>query len=137
MTRKPPFTLQLDFRSGLPIYIQIRNHIQQRILSGSLKPGDQLPTVRTLALALRVNFNTVARTYRLLDEARLLSTQQGRGTYVSQRPPREQTGQLSMEALQALTDRYINEARLLNFSGREMTQALREQLQARKEKQQT
>lgn len=51
-------------------------------MHGELKPGDQLPTVRVLAKKLKVNFNTVARAYRLLDSGGLISTQQGRGTYV-------------------------------------------------------
>ncbi|WP_322508231.1 GntR family transcriptional regulator, partial [Anaerolinea sp.] len=55
---------QLDFRSGVPIYEQIVAHVRQQIESGALQPGDQLPTVRQLALELRVNFNTVARAYR-------------------------------------------------------------------------
>jgi DNA-binding transcriptional regulator YhcF (GntR family) len=58
--------IHLDFRSGTPIYTQIVEQVKQQVLSGELKPGDQLPTVRALALELRVNFNTVARAYRLL-----------------------------------------------------------------------
>ena len=74
--------LQLDFRSGSPIYLQIVEQVRRLVISGELQPGDQLPTVRQLAAELRVNFNTVARAYRMLDEARLISTQQGRGTYI-------------------------------------------------------
>lgn len=74
--------LQLDFRSGSPIYLQIVEQVRRLLISGELQPGDQLPTVRQLAAELRVNFNTVARAYRMLDEARLISTQQGRGTYI-------------------------------------------------------
>ena len=59
-------TLNLDIRSGLPIYTQIVNQIQSQLVNGILKPGDQLPTVRALAQELRVNFNTVARAYRCL-----------------------------------------------------------------------
>jgi GntR family transcriptional regulator len=68
MTQKP-LALHLDFRSGLPIYIQIMNQIESQVLGGTLKPGDQLPTVRAMASELRVNFNTVARAYRMLDAA--------------------------------------------------------------------
>ncbi len=74
--------IQLDFRSHTPIYTQIVEQVKQQVISGVLKPEDQLPTVRALALELRVNFNTVARAYRLLDEAGIISTQQGRGTYI-------------------------------------------------------
>lgn len=128
MNDKRQLTLELDFRSGLPIYIQVMNQIQERVLSGALKPGDQLPTVRALALDLRVNFNTVARAYRLLDEARIISTQQGRGTYVTEVPPPEVTERLRQESLGALARRYISEAKRLNFSGREISQTVRDEL---------
>ena len=94
--------VHLDFRSGTPIYTQIVEQVKQQVLSGELKPGDQLPTVRALALELRVNFNTVARAYRLLDEAGIISTQQGRGTYILDVPPPERTDKLRQQALQAL-----------------------------------
>ena len=58
----------LDFRSKEPIYRQIMDQIQEQLGSGELKPGQQLPTVRRLATELGVNFNTVARAYRLLDQ---------------------------------------------------------------------
>jgi len=74
--------IQVDFRSGQPLYLQIVEQVQRQIHDGQLHPGDQLPTVRQMAADLRVNFNTVARAYRLLDEAGLISTQLGRGTYV-------------------------------------------------------
>ena len=80
-------SLLLDFHSGLPIYTQIVNQVQSQLANGMLKPGDQLPTVRALAQELRVNFNTVARAYRILDEARIISTQQGRGTFITEVPP--------------------------------------------------
>ena len=131
----PHLNLQLDFRSGLPIYIQIVNQVQQRVVSGALKPGDQLPTVRALALELRVNFNTVARAYRLLDEARIISTQQGRGTYITEIPPPEVTEQLRRETLQALALRYVNEAKRINSSNKEITESIRDQLRIWKENQ--
>src|SRR5574342_1021699 len=102
--------LQIDFRSGLPIYTQIVNQVQAQVVGGVLKPGDQLPTVRALAEELRVNFNTVARAYRLLDETRIISTQQGRGTYITEIPPPDVSERLRDESLEALTDRFISEA---------------------------
>jgi GntR family transcriptional regulator len=122
--------LQIDFRSGLPIYIQIVNQVQAQIASGILNPGDQLPTVRALAEELRVNFNTVARAYRILDEARIISTQQGRGTYITEIPPPKVREKLRKEALEALTQRYISEAFRLEFSKDEITEILKEQLQS-------
>ena len=121
-------TLQLDFRSGLPIYIQIMNQIENQVLGGILKPGDQLPTVRALASELRVNFNTVARAYRMLDEARIISTQQGRGTYITEIPPPEVTERLRKETLEALARKYIGEALRLEFSKKEIGQMVNNQL---------
>lgn len=126
-------TLQLDFHSGLPIYTQIVNQIQSQLANGILKPGDQLPTVRALASELRVNFNTVARAYRMLDEVRIISTQQGRGTFITEKPPPEVGEQLRYESLNALTHRFISEAFRLGFSEREVNQMVRDSLKSRKE----
>ena len=127
MTNKK-LMLHIDFRSGLPIYTQIVNQVQAQVAGGILKPGDQLPTVRALAEELRVNFNTVARAYRILDEARIISTQQGRGTYITEVPPPKVTEKLRRESLQALTERYINEAIHLEFSKDEVSEMIKDQL---------
>ena len=133
MSSEKPLTLQLDFRSGLPIYIQITNQIESQVIGGKLQPGDQLPTVRALASELRVNFNTVARAYRMLDEARIISTQQGRGTYITEKPPTDVSEKLRRETLEALTQRYISEATRLEFSKSEIRQLVSDQLKAWKE----
>lgn len=78
--------MKLDFRSNVPIYMQIVEQVQHKVAVGELKKFDQLPTVRQMATELRVNFNTVARAYRILDEARIISTQRGRGTYIWEEP---------------------------------------------------
>ena len=122
--------LQIDFRSGLPIYTQIVNQVQTQVAGGILKPGDQLPTLRALAEELRVNFNTVARAYRILDEARIISTQQGRGTYITEIPPPKVTERLRRESLEALTQRYISEAMRLEFSKDEISEMIKNQLKA-------
>ena len=132
MTEKKT-TLHLDFHSGLPIYIQIVNQIQSHLVNKILKPGDQLPTVRALAQELRVNFNTVARAYRMLDEARIISTQQGRGTYITEIPPPEVSEKLRHESLEAITQRFIAEAMRLGFSEREVSQMVRDSLKSKKE----
>lgn len=121
--------IQLDFRSGTPIYTQIVEQVKLQVVSGELKPGDQLPTVRALALELRVNFNTVARAYRLLDEAGIISTQQGRGTYILEVPPPERTDKLRQQALVTLTRDYLSEAYRLGCSPDEINKALIEQLE--------
>lgn len=132
MTEKK-LTLHLDFHSGLPIYTQIVNQIQSQLVNKIIKPGDQLPTVRALAQELRVNFNTVARAYRILDEARIISTQQGRGTYITEIPPPEVSEKLRHESLTALTQRFVTEAFRLGFSEREISQMVRDNLKSAKE----
>lgn len=122
--------IQLDFRSGVPIYAQIVEQVRQQVASGLLTPGDQLPTVRALALELRVNFNTVARAYRLLDEAGVISTQRGRGTYITETPSAEALEQMRRESLEALTRRFIGEAFRLGFSGAEIGQMVSSQLRS-------
>lgn len=126
-------TLQLDFHSGLPIYTQIVTQVQSQLANGILKPGDQLPTVRALAEELRINFNTVSRAYRILDEARIISTQQGRGTYITEIPPPGVTEKLRKKSLAELTDRFIGEAFRLGLSEREVSQMVRDRLKSWKD----
>lgn len=120
--------IKIDFRSGQPIYVQIMEQIRQMVANGELQQGDQLPTVRHLATELRVNFNTVARAYRLLDEAGLISTQQGRGTYIWEKPSEEALGHLRRQALESLARRYLAEAVRLEFSPEEIRAAIDRQL---------
>ena len=130
LNSSPPISarIQLDFRSGLPIYIQIMEQIKQQVVNGELQPGDQLPTVRALALDLRVNFNTVARAYRLLDDADVISTQQGRGTYILEIPPPEVTEKLRQQSLEALAHRYLREALRLRSTPDEIVQTVQKQV---------
>ena len=121
-----PFSL--DFRSGIPIYVQVVEHIRQEVLNGDLKPGDQLPTVRRLAQDLRVNFNTIARAYRLLDEAGIISTQQGRGTYILALPPPEVAEELRRKTLRSMVHQHLVDASRLNATPEEIMQYLKEQV---------
>lgn len=108
--------VSIDLRSDIPIYLQLVEQVRQLVASGGLKPGDQLPTVRALASDLRINFNTVSRAYRLLDEAGIISTQQGRGTYILEMPPPEISERLRRESLEAITRNYLEQAQKLGFS---------------------
>ncbi len=112
--------LELDFRGHSPIYVQIVDRIKHLIATDALQPGQQLPTVRQLATDLRVNFNTVARAYRILDEAGMISTQQGRGTYVLEQPLPEDAKRMREAALNAITRSYLLEAHRLGFEPEEV-----------------
>lgn len=120
--------LEIDFRSGIPIYLQVVERIKEHIASGRLSPGTQLPTVRALAQELRVNFNTIARAYRILDETGIISTQQGRGTYIMNIPPPEITEKIRQEALQALTLRFLAEAERIGVEPDALRQILLEKI---------
>ncbi len=105
--------LSLDFHSDEPITLQIVRQIKALVAGEVLKPGDQLPTVRELAIDLRINFSTVARAYRILDEQRLISTQRGRGTYIwdADGPAGgQEAAQVTAEQLAQMARRFITEA---------------------------
>ena len=121
--------INLNLRSDIPIYIQIVEQVRQQVVSGGIKPGDQLPTVRALASDLRVNFNTVARAYRLLDEAGVITTMQGRGTFILEMPPPEVAERLRHESLEVLAKRYLNEAKQLGFDKSQSIQIFQETAQ--------
>jgi len=80
-------TYLLDTKTGVPIYRQILEQVKIAISNGELKPGDQLPTVRQLAVDLSINLNTVIRAYRELESEGILEMQQGSGTFVSSKKP--------------------------------------------------
>ncbi|NOQ26540.1 MAG: GntR family transcriptional regulator [Bacteroidales bacterium] len=74
---------KLDPKAGSPFYRQIIDQIKFGIASGNLKIGEQLPTVRSLAVDLKVNLNTIAKAYKELEIQNILETQQGTGTFIS------------------------------------------------------
>jgi GntR family transcriptional regulator len=80
---KPAFRIRLDLHTGVPVYRQIIDQVRGAIASGSLTAGDQLPTMRQLAVDLAINPNTVVRAYKELELGGLLETHQGTGTFIS------------------------------------------------------
>jgi GntR family transcriptional regulator len=116
--------LKVDLHSRVPIYIQIVEWVKHSLAIGELAPGEQLPTVRQLAHDLRVNFNTVARAYSLLNDAGILSTQQGRGTYVRERPDGRALSQMRSEKLRTLVNHAVVEALSLGYGPAEIRNAI-------------
>ena len=84
-TTKRQFEFRLDPASGVPVYRQLIDQVTGGMASGTLAGGDQLPTVRQVAVDLSINPNTVVRAYRELEIRGVLETQQGTGTFVSYR----------------------------------------------------
>ena len=116
---------QVRTGSGEPIYEQLVRQIKHAITTGVLKPGDQLPTVRDLAVKLVINPNTVARAYRELEQDGLVESNTRRGTVVKLSPP----GMLLSERrkrLQPFIDQVLTEAHVLNFTEDEMFELIRD-----------
>ena len=116
--------LTIDPRDATPIYAQLERSLRAAIASGRLRPGEQLPTVRQLAVDLQVNANTVARVYSDLERAGVLETRRGVGSFVSAtpaqaHPPREHERRLRSFVIRVLAD--IDRA---GFSVQEVVAAL-------------
>lgn len=120
--------IEINFKTHIPIYIQVMDQIKHKIAAGELNPDDQLPTVRQLAADLRVNFNTIARAYRLLDEAGIISTQHGRGTYILEPPNAEAVEKLRRQTLLSLADHFLTEAHRLGYSPKEVKTIMNKKL---------
>jgi GntR family transcriptional regulator len=88
-----PFRFAIDLHSGMPVYRQLIDQVRSGIASGSLTAGDQLPTVRQLAVDLAINPNTVMRAYRELELGGLLETHQGTGTFISKKKPEKKSAE--------------------------------------------
>jgi GntR family transcriptional regulator len=98
------FRFRLDLDSGVPVYRQIIDQVRGAIASGSLVAGDQLPTVRQLAVDLAINPNTVVRAYRELELGGLLETHQGTGTFISAQKIRRSDAQRERQLAQIVAD---------------------------------
>ncbi len=125
ITASPPFRFRLDLGSGVPVYRQIIDQILGAIASGALRGGDQLPTVRQLAVDLSINPNTVVRAYRELEIRGVLTTQQGIGTFVT----RDQVGPDDAERqrqLSQLIGEFMARAGAAGFSVREVVDRIEE-----------
>ena len=92
---------KLDPKSGIPFYRQIIDQIRYGVAAGKLHVGEQLPTVRALAVSLKVNLNTVSKAYRELEIQNILETQQGTGTFIGNAPVKipEQEKQNKLESI--------------------------------------
>jgi len=123
--------LWIDSESALPVYAQLRDQIVQAIGSGALKPSVQLPTVREIAVHLRVNPNTVNRAYIELEREGVLITARGRGTFVAT-GTRRAAPDVRAARLRDVARRCLHEAKALGFGAGELTKAIA--LAARKER---
>lgn len=124
-SRRPPFRLRLDLQSGVPVYRQIIDQVHGGVASGSLSVGDQLPTVRQLAVDLSINPNTVARAYRELELGGLLETHQGTGTFIAAQRMRGGEEQRARQLSQIVGD-FVARAGAAGFTVENLIEELRE-----------
>src|SRR6266852_5229694 len=124
---KTPFRFRLDLASGVPVYRQIIDQVRGGIASGSLAAGDQLPTVRQLAVDLAINPNTVMRAYRELELGGLLETQQGTGTFISDKKPEKKTVERERQ-LDQMTGEFAARAGAAGYTVEELIDRLHELL---------
>ena len=119
--------IRVDLRSKVPAYRQIIEQVQALVGAGAVAAGEQLPTIRSLAAEAHINFNTVARAYRLLDQVGAVSTQHGRGTYVVGRSSFRRPGQgakARAATLENLTRDYLRATRRIGAGAKEVRTAI-------------
>jgi len=117
------FEFRLDLRSGVPVYRQIIDQVTFGIASGTLAAGDQLPTVRQVAVDLSINPNTVMRAYRELEIRGVLETQQGTGTFISQQKVRHDEVERQRQ-LSQLVGEFVSRAGASGFTVEELMEQL-------------
>ncbi len=118
---------RLDPASGVPFYRQIIQTVEYHVGAGILRPGDQLPTIRSLAIALKINPNTIAKAYTELEIRGLVVTQVGSGTYVSDRKADELNEQERIKKkLEELCWELLRKASALGAGRKELLTMLRD-----------
>jgi GntR family transcriptional regulator len=121
--------IRVDYESGVPLYAQIIERIKHLVAAGRLKPGDQLPTIRQLAVDLRVNPNTVVHAYHELGNQGVISTQQGRGTFIAAHPDEGRLAEMRRDRLRAIMGGALLEALSLGYKAEEIRTAFETQLE--------
>jgi GntR family transcriptional regulator len=119
------FRFLLDLHSGVPVYRQVIDQVRGGIASGALGAGDQLPTVRQLAVDLEINPNTVVRAYRELELGGLLETHQGTGTFISAQKMKRADAERGRQLAQIVSDA-VARAGAAGFTVDELIEELRD-----------
>jgi GntR family transcriptional regulator len=124
-TAKGRFAFRLDLHSGVPVYRQIIDQVLGGIAAATLTGGDQLPTVRQVAVDLAINPNTVARAYRELEIRGVLETQQGTGTFISHKKLKRDDVERERQLEQIVSD-FVARAGASGFTVEDLMSTLRE-----------
>ncbi|MEK4348267.1 GntR family transcriptional regulator [Paenibacillus sp. FSL P4-0184] len=118
--------MTIEFDNNLPIYIQIMNYIKGEIVTGKLKPGDKILSVRELANELQINPNTVQRTFQELEREEIVETRRGMGRYVTSNEGTIFT--IKKEMAKDVLDRFIRGMQDLGFQGEDILAAVAESI---------
>ena len=118
------FNLQLDLHTGVPVYRQIIDQVRGGMAARTLAAGDQLPTVRQLAVDLAINPNTVMRAYRELELGGLIETHQGTGTFIANKKPEKNDAERERR-LSQLANEFAARAGAAGFTVEEFIDSLR------------
>ncbi len=122
---KKPFGFRLDLHSGVPVYRQMIDQVMGAIAAGALRGGDQLPTVRQVAVDLSINPNTVARAYRELEIRGVVDTQQGTGTFISNQKVQRDEVERQRQLSQLVSD-FVARAGAAGFTLEDLLEQLNE-----------
>jgi GntR family transcriptional regulator len=129
-TAEPAISFTLNPANGAPIYRQIIRQIEYAVLSERMRPGDRLPTIRSLAVELKINPNTVAKAYEELEIRGVLTTQVGSGTYVSDKAPllgeAVSAGEGLNRKIREVLGRFVEDMKALGVAGAELPELIRD-----------
>lgn len=120
--------MAIDWNSGIPLWVQVKQGLRRQILAGDYQPGDQLPTVRQLAVDLSINYNTVNRAYMELEREGFIISRKGRGTFVAEgsvaRP-------VDLHQIEEIIDRFLADMEDLGVSRETVLDLIHNRLEAR------
>jgi GntR family transcriptional regulator len=111
----------VDPRSGVPLYLQLIEQIKRAVALGTLSSGEQLPTVKSLALDLTINPNTVARAYRELERDRVIETSPGRGSFVRSDGAPAEAKRAGIDVAETVLSEAVREARALGLDAKNVS----------------
>jgi GntR family transcriptional regulator len=110
--------------AGIPIYVQLRDQLLRWVTTGALKPGDQMPTMRQVAVALRIDLNTVRHAYDELERMDVIALIRGRGSFVCDRPPQSPEPRHATDAVDALARQVLHLAAASGIDPHHLTERI-------------
>ncbi|GLZ66274.1 putative HTH-type transcriptional regulator YhcF [Bacillus amyloliquefaciens] len=116
--------MENEFQSSKPIYLQIADRIYYRLIRSELSPGDKLPSVREMAVQMKVNPNTIQRTYSEMERLGIVETRRGQGTFIAERS--DLKAELKDRLTKDVFKRFIQEMVELGLSPEEMLEGIKQ-----------